>query len=409
MKAETSTNRSDDASLVRAARAGDRLALAELLARHRPLVLTLCERALGDPDLAEDAAQEAAILAMLDLDRLRRPERFGPWLAGIGLNVCRRWRRARARDAWSLDAVVGGRFAPEPADRAAGPDEVVELAEERAVVRRAVAGLPAGQRAAVVLFYLRGLPIAETAAVLGIAPNAAKARLHKARANLRRCLSHLEEVEMDGTISRRTLTKTAGALAGVAAIGQTIGSAGATRTDSADERFVPVRVAAVQRTRREADGPALHAVVLAEIDGDRQLPIWMGQFEAEAIALRLEGIETPRPLTYAFAAGVLEAAGGRLREVRIDRLAEETFYAVAVVEAAGAARVVDARPSDALNLALLTGAPIAVAADVLEAAQDSNADELRSALGDGADGTAAVAATAHAEWRRHALRGSEES
>src|SRR5688500_10311075 len=99
----------DDAALVLAARGGDRGAFGALVARHRPLLLALCRRALGDAAPAEDAAQEAVLQAMLGLDRLRRPDRFGPWLAGIGLNVCRRTLQARTRDAWSWEAVVGGR------------------------------------------------------------------------------------------------------------------------------------------------------------------------------------------------------------------------------------------------------------------------------------------------------------
>ena len=104
----------NDVTLVRLAREGDEGAFAELVARHRPMVVGVCRRVLGDPGLAEDAAQEAVLLAMVSLERLERPERFGAWLGGIGLNVCRRWRRDQAREAWSLAALTGGRAGPDP-------------------------------------------------------------------------------------------------------------------------------------------------------------------------------------------------------------------------------------------------------------------------------------------------------
>ena len=66
------------------------------------MLVGLCRRMLGDGRLAEDAAQEAVLQAMVGLDGLERPERFGAWLVGIGLNVCRRWRRDQAgrRGRW---------------------------------------------------------------------------------------------------------------------------------------------------------------------------------------------------------------------------------------------------------------------------------------------------------------------
>jgi len=97
---------------------------------------------LGDPDLAEDASQEAIVRALLSLETLRQPERFGAWLGGIGLNVCRHWRRERAHAAaaWSWEALVGGRRLEEPPDLDpwVSPERSAEERDLARVVQRAV-------------------------------------------------------------------------------------------------------------------------------------------------------------------------------------------------------------------------------------------------------------------------------
>jgi DNA-directed RNA polymerase specialized sigma24 family protein len=105
-----------DEALVADARAGDRDAFAKLVVRHHRLLLLLCERTLGNTGLADDAAQEAVLQALLGLDRLKRPAKFGAWLAGIGLNVCRRWLRARAATSFSLDGLLGGQRVDQAVD-----------------------------------------------------------------------------------------------------------------------------------------------------------------------------------------------------------------------------------------------------------------------------------------------------
>jgi RNA polymerase sigma factor (sigma-70 family) len=323
----------DEAALVAAAQQGSRAALAELITRHRPMLVAVCRGALGDAELAEDAAQEAVLLALTSLDRLRHAERFGAWLAGIGLNVCRRWRRDRTRISWSWEAVQGGRAGDWLAS-GPGPLELAEAAWDARLVRAAVAELPAGQRAAVTLYYLAGLTQAETAARAGTSVGAVKVRLHKARARLRERLGlWWKETRMP-----------AGEAAG----------------------WVEMRVVDVRRGAATNDVPERHVVLLEEIDGDRRLPVWVGPFEGIALAMTLQGAELPRPDPYHFMASLLAAVGGTLQEVRVTRLVEGTYYAEAVVESGAGKDRVDARPSDALTLALVAGVPIRVDPAVIE-------------------------------------------
>ena len=357
----------DDAALVRLAREGDEGAFAVLVARHRPMLVGLCRRMLGDRGLAEDAAQEAVLQAMLGLDGLEQPERFGAWLGGIGLNVCRRWRRDQAREAWSLAALTGGRAGPDPVPE--GPAEVAEAAEAARRVRRAVGRLPAGQRAAVVLFYLVGMAHREVAAALGIGVGAVKTRLHKGRAALREELAAWwKEDDMVATTTTGPVT---------------------------------MRVTEVRRQPGEGERPEKTAILLTEEAGGRRLCIWVGAFEGLQVAFALEGTELPRPMAYQFMTSLLEATGGRLAEARVTRLDDGTFYGVAVVEGPAGTREIDARPSDILNLALLTGAPVRVDPEVL--AESSESEKGARYLAEAAaypDGTAAIVAEFQAEMER---------
>jgi bifunctional DNase/RNase len=106
--------------------------------------------------------------------------------------------------------------------------------------------------------------------------------------------------------------------------------------------------------------------VLQEHGGARVLPIYTGASEAIALAYSLQAVEVPRPMTYQLAANLISATNSRVREVRITSLAESTFYAVVAVEGPGGTAEVDARPSDAMNLALVVGAPIRVDARLLD-------------------------------------------
>ena len=95
-----------DRALVSRAREGDRRAFAVLVERHYPVLLSSCQRALRDAELARDAAQQAVLVAMLGLGRLREPDRFGAWLIGIGLNVCRSLIAPGRRTVASFDLMI---------------------------------------------------------------------------------------------------------------------------------------------------------------------------------------------------------------------------------------------------------------------------------------------------------------
>ncbi|HEY6694695.1 MAG TPA: bifunctional nuclease family protein, partial [Solirubrobacteraceae bacterium] len=106
-----------------------------------------------------------------------------------------------------------------------------------------------------------------------------------------------------------------------------------------------------------------HVLMLA--GDDHELKIWVGPPEAATIAALLEDVELPRPMTHHLTAALLKAAGTTVREVRVSRLADHTFYGEVVL---GDGTAVDARPSDAIALALVEGVPLLVDAAVLEEA-----------------------------------------
>ncbi len=111
-----------------------------------------------------------------------------------------------------------------------------------------------------------------------------------------------------------------------------------------------------------------YALLLKEVYGVRRLPIIIGSFEAQSIALEMEGIKPPRPLTHDLLKNVIDILGGSVSEIIIDELRENTFYAKVKIEVATLSNEIDSRPSDAIALAVRTGAPLYVAEDVMKIA-----------------------------------------
>lgn len=110
-------------------------------------------------------------------------------------------------------------------------------------------------------------------------------------------------------------------------------------------------------------------VILKDKGGSRVLPIWVGIFEANAIALQIENISTPRPMTHDLMKNLLGDLNASVEKVVVNDLRENTFYAMIYINRSGELVAVDSRPSDAIALALRTKAPIYVEESVVESAK----------------------------------------
>jgi RNA polymerase sigma factor (sigma-70 family) len=302
---------------------GDPAAFAALVRVARPQVEAVVRRILPR-DEAEDVVQEALLRAYLGLSSLRDPERFTGWLCGIALNLAKMRLRRRALERRVAAAGGGG-------SEAAVDVEVLD------VVRRAVELLPPGQRDVVLMHYVDDLSCEEIARLLGTSPGAVRVRLHRARAQLRQELAPLAPVPLETT---------------------------------KEERMVPVRVEDVI-VRVAVDDPSQlvaeqRIVLLREEEGERVLPIWIGPAEGNALAYRLSGDSPPRPMTSDLMVELLRATGARVERVGVTALRESTFFGSITLVVDGGTEEVDARPSDALNLAVRVDAPVFVDAQVME-------------------------------------------
>ncbi len=111
-----------------------------------------------------------------------------------------------------------------------------------------------------------------------------------------------------------------------------------------------------------------HVVILREADQERYLPIWIGSWEAQSIAMKLQGIEAERPLTHDLLVSILEELGASVRRIVVSDLADETYRARIVLASSGDDYEIDARPSDAIALAIRVSAPIFATEAVLDRA-----------------------------------------
>jgi bifunctional DNase/RNase len=193
-------------------------------------------------------------------------------------------------------------------------------------------------REAVIGFYLASYSYAELAELLGVPVSTVKGRLFKGRQQLRRTLA----------TSARDVLKPDRRL----------------RKEHLMEASELVEVT-IQEIRSNPDTG--HRVVILRASGDeRILPIWIGPFEADAIKMALEGTQPHRPMTHDLTIRLLTSLGAQVGQVVVNNFVGDTFYAEITTTIGDQQHVVDARPSDALALAVRASVPIYVACSVME-------------------------------------------
>lgn len=183
----------DLSQLLNQAAQGDSAAIDRLVKRYTPNCLALATSLLGDADAAQDAVQEAWLLALGRLDQLRKPESFGAWLRQIVRSQC--YRQMRRHWSASIETM------PETPGNDPSPRSAAQLRQLQALVREAIVQLDQNRRRVVELYYLDELKHAQVAARLGIPEGTVKRRLHDARHRLRAII--LGKIDPEGAKSSR--------------------------------------------------------------------------------------------------------------------------------------------------------------------------------------------------------------
>ena len=168
-----------DRDLVVAARHGDQAAFMDLVRSRSEWLFGIAVQILRDIDRAEDALQDALVIAWRDLRGLRDPDRFDAWLRRLLVNVCIREASRQRRRAMNLRVL--------PVDGPAAPDDLLTIAD-RDLLDRGFRRLPPEQRAILVLHHFLGYAPSEIAETLGIPPGTARSRLHHAHRAMRAAL-----------------------------------------------------------------------------------------------------------------------------------------------------------------------------------------------------------------------------
>ncbi len=177
--------------LVEQAREGDDVAFSGLVDLEGDVCYAIAYRILRDVERAQDAVQQAFLLAWRDLPRLRDAERFGPWLHRLLVNAC--YEEVRRHRRWST------RIRQLPVDEPGGPDPILSI-DDRDTLDRAFGRLTPEHRAVFVLHHHTGFPLADIADIVGVPVGTVKSRLHYATRTLRAAI--VADSQVDSTEAR---------------------------------------------------------------------------------------------------------------------------------------------------------------------------------------------------------------
>ena len=339
-----------DENLVKRCLSGDKDSFGTLIERHGTRIRDLIRSMVSSSFEVEDLFQETLLQAFLGLSYLRNPASFSSWLYGIAVNLTKTWYRSR-RGFLSFEEMKGGIYKEGFSLKDyyyPSPEIVYETTQLNGIVHRAIASLPEASRSAVLMHYIDGLSLQEISVLLSIPVGSIKRRLYRGREKLRKDLNRKLEMA----------------------------SAKTGKVEKEKKKMIPVTVKDVfyegikgenKHELKEFEGSNM-VVVLIESSGDRYLPIFIGTPEGIQLARQLAEAEVPRPMTLDLMVKFLDLSKIKVEEVVVKALEESTYYATITVKADGGTHEVDARPSDAISLALRTQTPISVTEDVMKVA-----------------------------------------
>ncbi len=339
-----------DIELIRAAQQGDKAAFNMLVERYTDWMHRASLRMINQPDIAKELAQEAILQAYLSLGSLRDPTRFQGWLHGILRNICHSYLRGNQSVFDSMLALVEG-----VADHNAGtsgegvggtdvdPYRLVEGWEDRHVIEKALESLSPKNQIATRLFYYEQLSLQEIAQHLGVSVNVVKARLFQARKHLQAQLQPLVGfAEVTSVLSKSRTNKKL-----------------KIQRSNVMHKIDYVHVLTMAET-------SSRIVYLFDQTTQHALQIWVAANEGELIANTLEGVTPFRPTAYHLFVSLLKATNLQIEAVGVVALRDNTLYATLEVRQGEQLHELDARPSDAIELALLLERPILVAPEVMQ-------------------------------------------